>query len=154
MKKLVLLALSVLLMEGMAGVCPASEKRGTAGEAEKLVKNAVEMLKAKGKDATFREINRDGSPFVDRDLYLFVIDTKGNTLAHGFNKKLIGRNMYELRDPNGKFFIKEFIALAQNKGKGWVDYLFTDPITKKIEEKSTYVVGHENLVIGCGIYKQ
>ena len=154
MKKLALLALSVVLMAGMAGVCPAADKRGTADEAEKLVKKAVEMLKAKGKDATFHEINKDGSPFVDRDLYLFVIDTKGNTLAHGFNKKLIGRNMYELRDPNGKFFIKEFIALAQNKGKGWVDYLFTDPITKKIEEKSTYVVGHENLVIGCGIYKQ
>jgi signal transduction histidine kinase len=146
--------LIVMVLLGFSDIGNAAEKRGTAVEAEKLVNRAVEMLKTKGKDAAYGEISRAGSSFVDRDLYLFVIDTEGNTLAHGFNKKLIGKNMLELRDPDGKFFIKEFITVAASKGKGWVDYKFTDPITKRIERKSTYVAGYENLVIGCGIYKQ
>jgi signal transduction histidine kinase len=61
--------------------------------------------------------------------------------------------MLELRDPDGKFFIKELIAMAASNGKGWVDYKITDPVTKQLGHKSTYVVRYENLVIGCGIYK-
>ena len=105
-------------------------------------------------EAAYAEISKTGGQFVNRDLYVFVIDTQGNTLAHGFNKKLIGKNMLELRDPDGVFFIKKFIEVAGSKGKGWVDYKFSDPITKKIGKKSTYVAGYENLVVGCGIYKQ
>ena len=153
MKRMMVWGLALLVMVGLATMSRAAEKRGSAKEAEQLVKQGMEMFKAKGRDAGVSEINREGSRFVDRDLYLVVIDTEGNTLAHGSNKKLIGKNMLELRDPDGKFFIKEFIELAKSKETGWVDYKITDPITKNIERKSSYVAKYENLIVGCGIYK-
>jgi cytochrome c len=60
-----------------------------------------------------------------------------------------------LKDADGKYFMREMVKVAQTKGTGWVDYKWTNPVSKKIEHKSSYVkrVGNENLLIGCGIYK-
>ena len=105
MKKWAMMGLIVMLVFSLSVISSAEEKRGTASEAEALVNRAIELLKTKGREAAFAEISKTGGQFVNRDLYVFVIDTQGNTLAHGFNKKLIGKNMLELRDPNGVFFI-------------------------------------------------
>ena len=96
MKKWVMMGMIVMVVFGLSGISSAVEKRGTAAEAETLVNRAVELLKTKGREAAYAEISRTGGQFVNRDLYVFVIDTQGNTLAHGFNKKLIGKNMLEL----------------------------------------------------------
>ncbi len=127
---------------------------GTADEAKALVEKAAAHLKANGKEKSFAEFtNRQGS-FVDRDLYIFVVDFKGMTLAHGGNSKLVGKDMLELKDADGKFFIKAFIETAQSKGSGWVDYKWVNPQTNKIEDKSTYVQKVDDYFLGCGIYKQ
>ena len=151
--KILVFAALVCLAVGEMGATTAAAKQGSSREAEAMVKRAVALVASVGSEAAFAEINNPTGPFVDGDLYLFVIDTKGTTLAHGFNKQLIGKNMLELRDPRGRFFIKEFIALAETKGQGWVDYEFTNPLTKKIEKKSTFVEKHGDLILGCGIYK-
>lgn len=66
-------------------------------------------------------------------------DAKGVTLAHGANDKLVGKNMMELKDQNGKMFVHEITNLAATKGEGWVDYDWAHPVTKKVDGKSTYV---------------
>jgi signal transduction histidine kinase len=47
------------------------------------------------------------------------------------------------------------IDTAKSKGSGWVDYMWTNPQTKKVEPKSTYVVKVPEFegLIGVGIYK-
>jgi len=82
-----------------------------------------------------------------------VIDMQGNTLAHGDNNKLIGRQLIDLKDAGGKRFIREFVDLANAKGNGWVDYQWANPVTGVLEEKTTYVQRVDDIVIGCGIYK-
>ena len=82
-----------------------------------------------------------------------VIDMQGNTLAHGDNNKLIGRQLIDLKDAGGKPFIREFVDLANAKGNGWVDYQWANPVTGVLEEKTTYVQRVDDIVIGCGIYK-
>ena len=77
----------------------------------------------------------------------------GKTLAHGTNPKLIDKNMTELKDADGKYFVKEFIEVANTKGKGWIDYKWTNPATKAIEPKSTYIEKVGDVLVGCGIYK-
>ena len=127
---------------------------GTADEAQALVKKAVELIKTGGKDKAFAAFNDPKGEFVKGDLYIFIVDYTGLTLAHGGNAKLIGKNMMELKDADGKEFMKECIATSK-KGGGWVDYKWTNPETKKVQDKSSYVMpaeGHEFLV-GCGIYK-
>jgi cytochrome c len=126
---------------------------GTADEAKSLIEKATAYVKANGKEKAFAEFtNRQGS-FVDRDLYIFAVDFKGLTIAHGGNAKLVGKDMLELKDADGNLFIKSFIETAQTKGSGWVDYKWVNPQTSKIENKSTYVQKIDDYFLGCGIYK-
>jgi len=61
--------------------------------------------------------------------------------------------MLELKDADGEFFIKKFIEVAKTKGNGWVDYKWVNPVSKKIEPKSTYIQKVDEYFLGCGIYK-
>ena len=47
---------------------------------------------------------------------------------------------------------KDFIAVGM-QGGGWVEYKWTNPETKKIGPKSTYVEKFDSLIVGCGYYK-
>jgi signal transduction histidine kinase len=127
---------------------------GTAAEAEALVKKAVTQIKADGKEKVFAEINNPKGKYIDRDLYIFVYDLKGVCVAHGFNQKMIGKDLSGMKDKDGKSYVKERIEIAQTKGKGWQDYKFTDPLSKKIEQKSAYIERLDDLIVGCGIYKR
>jgi cytochrome c len=153
MKKLVLSGMVLLVLFGFAGIVSAGEKRGTAAEAEALVKKAIAYMKANGKEAAFAEINNPKGRFTDRDLYIFVYDMNGKCVAHGLNLKMIGKDLAELKDADGKLFVKERIEIAKTNGKGWQDYKFTDPISKAIEHKRAYVEKYDDLIVGSGIYK-
>jgi cytochrome c len=126
---------------------------GTANEAKVLVEKAAAYVKAEGKEKAFAEFSNPSGKFVDRDLYIFIVDFNGLTLAHGGNAKLVGKNMLELKDADGEFFIKKFIEVAKTKGNGWVDYKWVNPVSKKIEPKSTYIQKGDEYFFGCGIYK-
>ena len=89
-----------------------------------------------------------------RDLYITVYDLNGKCLAHGANFKMIGKDLIDLKDSDGKAFVKERMELAKTKGKGWQDYKFTNPVSKKIEPKSMYFEKLEDMVVACGIYKK
>ncbi|MGE5622057.1 MAG: cache domain-containing protein [Bacillota bacterium] len=135
-----------------AGGAGAADK-AAQDQAVALVKKAAAYLQANGKDKAFAEFNNPKGQFAERDLYVFVNDLEGNTLAHGGNPKLVGKNVMELKDADGKLFIKEMTELAKTKGKGWVDYKWPNPVTKAIEAKTTYVERAGDVLIGCGIYK-
>jgi cytochrome c len=148
----VFLALSAAFLPSAA---MAGSDRGTAEEAIALVKKGTAFLKANGPEKSYAAFNEPAGAFVDRDLYLFVFDMSGKTMAHGANKKLLDKNLIDLKDPDGKAFIKEFIEVANKKGKGWIDYKWPHPTTKAIEHKSTYIEKlDDGTLIGCGIYKQ
>jgi signal transduction histidine kinase len=149
MKRILVFILACFLAVGFA----YAAERGTAKEAQAMVGKAASLLKASGKDVAFAEFNMNPGKFVDKDLYVFVLDAKGTTLAHGGNKALIGKTMLGLRDSEGKYFIKAVIDEGNKKGSGWVDYKWSNPTTKKIESKSTYVQKAGDFYIGCGIYK-
>jgi cytochrome c len=154
MKKLVAMILGVSFLVLMAGNITFAAQFGTAAEAEALVKKAVQLIKTDGKEKAFVEINNPKGKYIDRDLYIFVYDMTGKCVAHGFNQKMIGKDLIEMKDKDGKYFVKERIEIAKTKGRGWQDYEFTDPITKKIEHKSAYVEKLDDLIVGCGIYKR
>ncbi len=132
----------------------AKGKRGTEAEAEALVRKAVALIKAKGQDKAFAEINDAKGPFVDRDLYISVFDMGGVCRAHGYNAKMIGKDMLDLKDPDGRAMVKERVELAKTKDNFWQrDYKFVDPLTKTIKHKDMYVERTGDLVICCGIFR-
>ncbi|MES2106005.1 MAG: cache domain-containing protein [Pseudomonadota bacterium] len=138
--------LLALPLPGMAA------ERGTANEARAMVQKAIAAMKKNGIDATVAEINRREGQYADRDLYAVVYDLNGKNLAH-LNPKMVGKDMLELKDEDGKFFIKERLEIARKRGSGWQDYKFLNPVSKQIEPKSMYVEKYENVIVGCGIYK-
>jgi signal transduction histidine kinase len=153
MKKMFALVLVQILVMGFSGFALAADS-GTPSEAEALVKKAVEFLKANGRDKAFAEFSNPKGKFIDRDLYIFVYDLNGKCVAHGFNQKMIGKDLLEMKDPDGKFYVKERVEIAKNKGSGWQDYKFTNPLSKKLEAKTAFVEKVEDIIIGCGAYKK
>jgi len=135
-----------------AGVALAAD-RGTKEEAVAMVQKAVAAIKADGREKAFAAIDDPKGPFRDRDLYVVVYDLQGKCLAHGANPKQIGRDLMGLRDPDGKYFVKERVELAKTQDSFWQDYKFMNPMTKLIEPKSMYMEKVGDLLVGCGIYK-
>ena len=131
----------------------AAADRATAKEAEALVKKAIAQIKD-NREKAFAEISNPHGPYVDRDLYLVVYRTDGTNLAHGFNQKFIGKNMIELKDMDGKEYMRERMDWAKTKASFWQDLKFVDPLSKKIEPKQTYCEkAAADLLVCGGIYK-
>ncbi|MBA4394701.1 MAG: histidine kinase [Desulfobacca sp.] len=153
MKKLVVVICLGVFLLGTGSLAIGAES-GTAAEAEAMVKKAITMIKADGKEKALAEISTPKGKFVDRDLYITVYSLDGICLAHGANPKMVGKDLIELKDSDGKAFVKERMEIAKTKGKGWQDYKFTNPVSKKIEPKAMYFEKVGELVVACGIYKK
>jgi signal transduction histidine kinase len=149
-KKLLAVAVSVAIPFASA---MAQESRASRADAERMVRKALETLKKDGKDKAYAEFTAPSRTFVDRDLYVVVYDLNGVPLAHGQNAKQVGKNLLDLRDPDGKLFVKERVELARSRGKFWQDYKFTDPLTKKVLPKQMYCERAGDVVVCSGVYK-
>jgi len=87
------------------------------------------------------------------DGYFFVYDMHGRSLMHPREPDLVGRNLWDLRDPQGALTIQRLIAAALHGG-GFVNYVWRRPSTGKLAPKLGYVVPLERWgwMIGTGIY--
>jgi cytochrome c len=145
------MVLGILVVFGMVSLSWAS----TPEEAKAFGEKAAAYFKANGKDKAVAEFNNPNGQFKKGDLYVFAQDFNGLMLANGGNPKLSGQNHFELKDPTGKFFVKEMIELAKTKGSGWVNYSWTNPQTKKVQPKKTWIqrVEGTDIYIGCGVFQ-
>ena len=137
-------------------VLPLAAQSADRAKAEAMVKEGMAFMKANGKEAFLAEVNKGSGRFHAKPgnpLYLFVYDLTGIILAHGAESNLINVNRLNVKDPDGKQYVKENIAAAQKKGGGWTDYKRMNPDTRKIEEKTSYCLAEGGIVVGCGIYK-
>jgi signal transduction histidine kinase len=148
---IVIVGIFLLVYVGYAHSGP----NGTPAEAEAMVKKAVAYIKAVGPEKAFAEISNLKGMFVDRDLYVVVYDLNGKCLAHGQNPKfLVGKDLIGMKDPDGKYYVKERVELAKTKSHFWQDYKFSNPLSKKIAPKSMYIEKMGNYLVGCGVYKK
>jgi cytochrome c len=150
MKKIFVSMMVVVFMVATIGLAFASSE---ADEAKGLVEKAAVYYQANGKEKALKEFNTPGNQFVKGELYVFVYDMTGTMVAHPINKKLVGMNLLNTPDVDGKLFRKEIIELAKKSGSGWVDYKYKNPQSNKIEQKTTYLKKAEDTVICCGAYK-
>jgi len=155
MKKMLIVAsvAAFLSMGWLAGFAAAGEE-GTKEEAVAMVKKAIEYIKANGNEKAFEEISNPKGQFIDRDLYVVVYDMNAKCLAHGQKKNMIGKELIDFKDTDGKEYMKERIDLMKKQQSAWQDYKFMNPVSKKIEPKSMYIERFRDLIIGSGIYKK
>ncbi len=150
-RALIAASFAALLLAASASV---AEEFGTKDEAVSMVKRAQEKFKKDGADATFKAVSDKSTlEFHDRDLYPFIYDMNGVNVAHGARPALIGKNLIDLKDQDGTYLIREMVKIANGPGSGWIDYKWPNPITSKIEDKSSYIEKMGDYFIGVGIYK-
>jgi methyl-accepting chemotaxis protein len=118
-----------------------------------LVKKGVAHVGSAGEEKAFKDFETRGGAFIHGDYYLWVCDLNGIVRCNGSNPKSRNQNYADLKDSNGKLFIRDVLRIARERGKGWVDYQWRNPISKQDEPKSTYFERSGNLILLCGIYR-
>ena len=127
----------------------------TEKDAIAMTERGAALVKAKGKDEMMKRINAKDPDFVQGALYVDMRDVKtGIVLAHPYNPSIVGKDLTDVPDANGKKYRREIIELAAAKGKGWVDYQYKNPTTGKIEPKTTYILLVDGVVLEAGLYKK
>ena len=130
-------------------------ERGNEQEAQTMVKKGVAFIKSAGPDKAYQTFtdHPDGA-FKDRDLYIFVYDFKGNCLAQGANPKMVGKNLFDMKDADGNTFIKGMIEQVKTSKSGWYGpYKFTNPNNQGYELKKSYCEqGAGETIVCTGIY--
>jgi methyl-accepting chemotaxis protein len=132
LKHLVELALSVVKEEHAA----AEKGEIPAAEAQK---------RAQARLADMRYGNND---------YFFIIDMQNRMVMNPTATKLLGQDMSEMKDPNGKRLFIEINETVRRHGSGFVDYLWQKPGSEKPQPKLSYVAGFApwGWIIGTGVY--
>jgi signal transduction histidine kinase len=124
-----------------------------------LVEDAAGLVAKEG-TAAFAEFAIEGSHWFDGSIYLFVYDLDGKCVFHAATPELVGRDLIDLRDLNGKPVIRYITnvgRLPEPDAGDWVFYLWQDGTQFSPSWKSAYirkVVAPDGsvYVIGSGLY--
>lgn len=132
----------------MSGFAQAGEK----DVAVKLVGDAAAMA-AKDKAGAVAEMGNKAGRFVKGEVYVFAYDLNGVMVAHPINAKLVGKNLLEVPDADGKLFRKEIIAQVNASGSATVEYKYKNPQSGVVEDKVTFCKKAADLAVCAGYYK-
>ncbi|MBC7939011.1 MAG: cache domain-containing protein [Chitinophagaceae bacterium] len=147
------LTLLLPLIVALAASPAFASTDATKEDAVAMVKKGIGFIKAHGTDKAYAEFTAKSPQFIDRDLYLVVYGLDGKCLAHGANAKQVGKDLIELTDIDGKYFVKERVAMVKDKPTGgWQEYKFTNPVSKKIEPKVMYCEKLGETAVCGGVY--
>jgi cytochrome c len=147
----------IRIIAAVAIACLAGTTLAVAGDTKEdavaMVKKAVAIIKADGPEKAYAEISAPGGKFVDGGTYVVVQAFEGVTLAHATNSKLVGKNMIDAQDVDGKFFAKGLSDNGRQHASFWYDFKFVNPATKKIRVKDQYCESLNETVVCAGVYR-
>jgi len=150
MKRILSAPLIVLAMASAHANNSPTEKDAIA-----MVEKGAAYIKAHGKEKFMEKVAARDPEFIQGSLYVDIRDLQtGIVLAHPVNPTIVGKDLTDVPDASGKKYRREIIELAAKKGKGWVDYMYKNPSSGKIEPKTTYIQRVGDAVLEAGIYKK
>ena len=123
---------AVIALVVMATVVLASSVMAESGIKEECVtlcKEAAKFVNEKGLDAAIVEIGNKDGKFVTKNTYVYLMDFKGNRLAHPYSTPKDPKVMplFDMKDTTGKLFIQDQREVANSKGEGWTEYMYPKP---------------------------
>jgi cytochrome c len=161
MKKVAVIVL--VIMASVVLVASAFAESATKDECVTKSKDAAQLIKEKGMNAAFQDLQNKDGKFVWKDTYVFVMDFTGTHLTHPLRPEMVGKNVIGFKDSNGKLVVKEFIEVANTTGEGWVEYMYPKPAELKKPEKErilskkisyVYRVPGTDMFVGAGVWEQ
>ena len=132
---------------------PVAALAATAEQAQAFSERAAAHIEQVGDEMAFADFTRKDGGFVDGELYVFCYDHNGVNKAHGGNASFVGRNLLHIKDPDGAEPNLMIVNMGFQQGRGWVDFKWPNPVTKRIENKSAYVIRTHDVACGVGYYK-
>jgi signal transduction histidine kinase len=125
------------------------------------VREAAALLSKDGK-AALSGIESEGSPFIWKDTYVFVLDCAADVIAAHAVPASRGVKISSLKDANGKFYGAEMCAAADKPGGSWAEYVWPKPVeengevvySKEAYRKVSYLISVDGqpYQVGAGIY--
>ena len=90
----------------------------------------------------------------DKNEYFWVNDMQPRMVMHPIKPELDGKDLGDMKDPNGFALFKGFVDTVKRSGKGFVSYMWPKPGSDKPVDKVSYVQGFEpwGWVLGSGVY--
>jgi hypothetical protein len=125
----------------------------TPEEAKALAERAAAHFKAVGPEKAIADFNDANGGYVDRELFVVVYDPDHKVVGSYGVPALRGKDATMLKDVEGKAFGQDIIALAKAQGSGWVEYRMTNPVTKKVGLKRSWVIGMGDYILFVGTFE-
>ncbi len=116
----------------------ALAKSGQLTEAEARERAAQEVRKLRYKETE----------------YFWITDRALNMVMHPARPELDGTNLGDNKDPQGKYIFREFARVCNEKGSGFVEYLWPKPGERLPVAKISYVKLYApwGWIVGSGVY--
>lgn len=119
------------------GFVQAQDKMATPAQAKELLKKVVAYTKDVGCDKAIAEINNPKGQFkIYANAYPAIGDWNGITLANSKYPFLVGQNHMDLKDVDGKPFIKLAMEKRKKGDNSPSEYRWKDSKTNKIETRT------------------
>ncbi len=152
-RSLILCSMFVLIFAVAFTNANAADDWATKEECEARVKEAVKMINEQGFETVSEKINNRDEAFRWKDSYIFCVDMEGTMLAHPA-AVLIGQNLMNMPDSDGKMFMPKIIDLAKKDGAGWVHYTSRRRATNEILTKNSFIttIADKKLIVGAGYF--
>lgn len=149
-----LAALVLLLVVSLVAPQSHAADKPSAEQIKTLALDAARLLQTRDLESVRRSFHTDG-PYRFGETYVNVIDGNGTWLIYPPNPRHEGKSVFNVRDADGKLLVQEIIALAHDKGEGWVEYRWLNPANNRIEPKMSYVkyLSDKDMVVYVGMYR-
>jgi len=108
----------------------------TREQAQQMAMQAIAQLRYDGKE------------------YFWINDMQPRMVMHPIKTELDGKDLGEMKDPNGFALFNAMVATVRRDGKGFVAYQWPRPGSDKSVDKISYVEGFEpwGWIVGSGVY--
>lgn len=157
------LLLCLIMIFSFSGYCSEGEipyRYEDTRRLVSLVEKAAARVEARGRNA-FREFGVEGSPWLNETHYIFIYEPDGACVFHPITPQLVGRNLIDLKDMDGKLVIRMITDIArkpEKKASGWVFYLWEErtqflPLWKSAYIRKAVAPDGKTYAVGCGSYK-
>ena len=146
---------SIAALTAALGLSHAGTAETDSERVKKLATDGAALIAKEGIEKACAILSIPNGPYFQAEYYVFVFDFAGVWRCYPPHREAEGETIIDLRDPNdGKPLVRDMISLARDRGEGWLDYHWTNPVTGKIEPKSTFVkrVSGAELFAASGYY--
>lgn len=108
-------------------------------EVAALMDKAIAHFNQVGAEQSYKDFSDPNGGYRDGEIYVVAMNMEGKFIHHSANPKLNGKDGYRIKDADGKDLTKDMIEGLKSADSLWIRYKWSNPATKKIGQKESYV---------------